>query len=126
MISVSNRWLNGLKTGAPAFAVVLGAVLDADRVVPFSALGLAAATTQRYVAYEANSTSTILVGDSIKLTKCGKYDFQVFAVAPVLGNGGWTLLGTVLVSASWILALITQPAGHVANGGWALSARQST
>lgn len=74
------------------FAVLMGATLSKDVDVSLADMGLAAKT---YVAYEANTTSTVvsLSGSStISLKACGKWDFQLWALAPVLGNG-WTLLG---------------------------------
>lgn len=82
---------------ADVFTVVLGAVLSNDRAVSYAA-DLNLATGRKYVAYEANTTSTVTVGaDSIAFKECGKWDFQVWAIAPVLANSGsasgWTLLG---------------------------------
>ena len=46
----------------------------------------------KYVHYEANATSTVSSTPTIALKACGKWDFQLHAVAPVLDNG-WALLG---------------------------------
>lgn len=74
-------------------ATLLGATLTAPLSVSLADLGLSA--NQNYVAYETNTSSTLkqLNGTSmIDLEVCGKWDFQLWSLAPLLANG-WALLG---------------------------------
>ena len=52
-------------------------------------------STDNLVAFESNTTSTVVpfgINQPLQLSPCGLYNFQLYTVAPVLGNG-WALLG---------------------------------
>jgi len=84
-------WATSTELDGSTFTVVLGATLAKDRAVAYGAdLGLPAGTA--FVAYEANASSKVILGSSLQLSACGKWDFQLWAIAPILGNG-WALLG---------------------------------
>jgi hypothetical protein len=72
----------------------MGADLKSDYTMHLSEADLEVRHTNgtKYVSYEANSTNTISTADSIAYKACGRWDFQVWAHAPVLENG-WVLLG---------------------------------
>lgn len=82
-------WQTTTTLDGAVFSVVMGATLDTEiRLDIAQDLGLAGS----YVAYEANATSKVPTAKSVTLQPCGKWDFQLYALAPVLGNG-WTFLG---------------------------------
>jgi hypothetical protein len=84
-------WVTHTKLDGHHFGVVLAAELKSD--YSFSiATDMGMNSTGKYVSYEANTTSTVSMSPTILLKACGKWDFQLHAVAPTLDNG-WTLLG---------------------------------
>ena len=109
-------WATSTELDGSKFSVVLGATLSADVAVSLSRdLWLPAGP---HVAYEANSTSTVRVTtEGVMLRQCGKWDFQLWAIAPVLGNG-WALLGEpskwVPVSRARFSDLAFSGSGHTA------------
>jgi hypothetical protein len=84
-------WATHSVLGSHVFGVVMGAVLRSDYTLSIAHdLGMGSGP---HVYYEANATSNVSRGSSsIAMKACGKWDFQLYAVAPVLPNG-WTLLG---------------------------------
>ncbi len=77
---------------------MFGAVLGADYSLSTTDLGYGASDS--VVVVEANTTSTFKVlgaGDSLTVNACGKWDFQLYSVAPLLPNGElagvWTGFG---------------------------------
>lgn len=79
-------WSSGSLISGAAYTSVFAAALTADYALPVSALGY----TGSVAVIEANSTSSVSVlgANGVITTKaCGKYDFQLYSVAPVLSNG---------------------------------------
>jgi len=82
-------WETSTDLSGHRFSVVMTAQLQADYSFDLNAeIGLAGA----YVAYEANATASLLLGNILPLKKCDRWDFQIWALAPTLPNG-ITLLG---------------------------------
>ena len=85
--------------GSAPFAVLLGAQLKASYTLDLHQLSLQATEQSAWVAYEANSTTTLLelspsgAANAIDFTACGKWDFQTWALAPVDAASGFALLG---------------------------------
>ena len=76
------------------YTTVFGAVLGADYSLSTTDLGYGASDS--VVVVEANTTSTFKVlgaGDSLTVNACGKWDFQLYSVAPLLANGELVQLG---------------------------------
>jgi hypothetical protein len=73
----------------------MGVVLKSDYTMKLSEADLdepGHTHATKYVSYESNATSTFVTTDSIAFKACDRWDFQVWAHAPVLENG-WVLLG---------------------------------
>jgi hypothetical protein len=105
------------------YTTVFGAVLASD--YPVSTTDLGYGPSDSVVVIEANTTSTFSVvapGASLTVKACGKWDFQLYSVAPLLPNGvcvcagavrgkfsggwaNWLLLLPMLPSACWIVAM---------------------
>lgn len=84
-------WVTHTKLDSHRFGVVLAAELKSD--YSFSLVAdMGMNSSGKYVSYEANATSAVSTSQTIPLKACGKWDFQLHAVAPTLDNG-WTLLG---------------------------------
>ena len=90
-------WATHTELSGQTFGVVMGATLESDRAFSMRDVGLDPSTS--YMGYESNSTATMVPfysslqgGTQLRLHKCGKWDFQVWALAPVLPNG-WTFVG---------------------------------
>ena len=76
----------------------MAAVLEADYELSIAKdMGMAidSMSVTGFAHYEANTTGTVVVTTSssptIALKACGKWDFQLHAVAPIMQNG-WALL----------------------------------
>ena len=83
-------WATHTTLDGNTFAVVMGATLASDTTVSLAGdLGLAG---NDYLAFEQNSTDSVIHATSIDLKACGKWDFQIWSISPILGNG-WALLG---------------------------------
>jgi hypothetical protein len=70
------------------YTTVFGAVLASD--YPVSTTDLGYGPSDSVVVIEANTTSTFSVlapGASLTVKACGKWDFQLYSVAPLLPNG---------------------------------------
>merc|ERR1712224_885757 len=81
-------WVTNVDLDGNKYAVMMAATLKNDRsIFPESDLGM-----ERFAAFEANSTKNIVTKGSIELKKCGKWDFQHWAFAPILPNG-FALIG---------------------------------
>ena len=82
-------WATHTDLDGSKFGVVMGAVLSDDITVDAAKeLGLSG----KYVHYETNSTGIVVSGSSLAFKKCGKWDFQLWSLSPVLSSG-WALLG---------------------------------
>eukprot|EP00656_Telonema_subtile_P056933 TRINITY_DN9247_c0_g5_i1.p1 TRINITY_DN9247_c0_g5~~TRINITY_DN9247_c0_g5_i1.p1 ORF type:complete len:792 (-),score=169.10 TRINITY_DN9247_c0_g5_i1:182-2557(-) len=90
---------SALGQGSAGHAVLLGANLKQDYTVKLSELELRPGVAQ-WVAYEVNTTDKVSVATSgIDFKACGKWDFQVFALAAVDQASGLAFLGEV---AKWV------------------------
>ena len=82
-------WVTHTHLGDSVFGVAMAAVLQSDYQLSLAKdMGMSGA----HVHYEANTSSSVSRSPTIPLKTCGKWDFQLYAVAPVLPNG-WALLG---------------------------------
>jgi len=92
-------WTSGSVVGGQLFGSVFVANLNASYALPLEAVGYP--STSSVAVIEANTTSTVTVlgpGSSLTAKACGRYDFQLYSIAPVLPNG-WALIGE---TAKWV------------------------
>jgi len=92
-------WTSGSIVGGQLFGSVFVATLNAPYALPLEAVGYP--STSSVAVIEANTTSTVTVlgpGSSLTAKACGRYDFQLYSIAPVLPNG-WALIGE---TAKWV------------------------
>lgn len=87
---IGEVWVTHTHLGdSVVFGVAMAAVLQSDYQLSLAKdMGM----TGAHVHYEANTSSSVSRSPTIPLKTCGKWDFQLHAVAPVLPNG-WALLG---------------------------------
>jgi hypothetical protein len=79
-------WSTGSFVSDMMYSNVFVAELEVDWSLPVSSLGYSGTV----VVVESNSTGTPQViegGGSLNAVACGKWDFQVYSVSPVLSNG---------------------------------------
>ena len=80
-------WVTHTKLDGHHFGVVLAAELKSDYSFSLET-DMDMNSTGKYVSYEANATSTLSMSPTILLKACGKWDFQLHAVAPTLTMDG--------------------------------------
>ena len=90
-------WTAASLVSGQLYASVFGANLVSDYTINKTDAGFNPSDT--LVAFEANSTSAVSVvgpGQGVTVKACGKYDFQLYTLAPVLPNGTkHALVGTL-------------------------------